>query len=95
MSSTTAACIPEELREAADDLSNSSVPTENRQSADTAPAATEQASTAPHATSSVFSRDQDAPVHVVPMRVIHRPLPSELDEAKVLAFMDEMRVRAV
>jgi len=26
------------------------------------------------------------------MRVIHRPLPSELDEAKVLTFMDEMRV---
>lgn len=45
------------------------------------------------ATSSVFARDDSAPVHVVPMRVIHRPLPSELDEDKVLTFMDEMRVR--
>lgn len=43
-------------------------------------------------TSSVFSRDDNAPVHVVPMRVIHRPLPSELDEAKVQAFMEEMKV---
>jgi sulfiredoxin len=40
----------------------------------------------------VFSRDADAPVHVVPMRVIHRPLPSELDEDKVQAFMEEMKV---
>ncbi|TYJ54391.1 hypothetical protein B9479_004979 [Cryptococcus floricola] len=33
-------------------------------------------------TSSVFSRSEDAPVHNVPMRVINRPLPSELDEDK-------------
>lgn len=43
-------------------------------------------------TSSVFSRSESAPVHNVPMRVIHRPLPSELDEAKVEAFMREMQV---
>ncbi|ODN99498.1 sulfiredoxin [Cryptococcus wingfieldii CBS 7118] len=42
-------------------------------------------------TSSVFSRSEDAPVHNVPMRVINRPLPSELDENKVQAFMDEMK----
>ncbi|WVQ70696.1 hypothetical protein IAR50_000218 [Cryptococcus sp. DSM 104548] len=42
-------------------------------------------------TSSVFSRSEDAPVHNVPMRVINRPLPSELDEDKVKAFMDEMQ----
>ncbi|KIR35679.1 sulfiredoxin [Cryptococcus deuterogattii 2001/935-1] len=41
-------------------------------------------------TSSVFSRAEDAPVHNVPMRVINRPLPSELDENKVKAFMAEM-----
>lgn len=43
-------------------------------------------------TSSVFSRAEDAPVHNVPMRVINRPLPSELDENKVKAFMTEMEV---
>jgi hypothetical protein len=43
-------------------------------------------------TSSVFSRSESAPVHNVPMRVIHRPLPSELDESKVQAFMREMQV---
>lgn len=42
--------------------------------------------------SSVFSRAEDAPVHNVPMRVINRPLPSELDENKVKAFMAEMEV---
>ncbi|KAK8850468.1 hypothetical protein IAR55_004386 [Kwoniella newhampshirensis] len=42
-------------------------------------------------TSSVFSRGEDVPVHNVPMRVIHRPLPSELDEDKVQTFMQEMR----
>lgn len=41
--------------------------------------------------SSIFARD-DAPVHNVPMAVIRRPLPSELDEAKVQAFMEEMKV---
>lgn len=41
--------------------------------------------------SSIFARD-DAPVHNVPMAVIRRPLPSELDEDKVLAFMEEMKV---
>lgn len=43
--------------------------------------------------SSIFARS-DAPVHNVPMSVIRRPLPSELDEAKVRAFMDEMQVGA-
>ncbi|WWD20650.1 hypothetical protein CI109_105126 [Kwoniella shandongensis] len=42
-------------------------------------------------TSSVFSRGEDVPVHNVPMRVIHRPLPSELDEEKVKTFMEEMK----
>lgn len=46
-------------------------------------------------TSSVFSRSESAPVHNVPMRVIHRPLPSELDESKVEAFMREMQVGPV
>ncbi|WRT70634.1 uncharacterized protein IL334_007632 [Kwoniella shivajii] len=41
--------------------------------------------------SSVFSRNEEAPVHNVPMRVIQRPLPSELDENKVLTFMEEMK----
>lgn len=50
------------------------------------------ATTADKPTSSVFSRSDSAPVHNVPMRVIHRPLPSELDEAKVEAFMQEMKV---
>ncbi|OCF31792.1 sulfiredoxin [Kwoniella heveanensis CBS 569] len=42
-------------------------------------------------TSSIFSRSDSAPVHNVPMRVIRRPLPSELDEDKVLTFMEEMK----
>ncbi|WVQ95502.1 hypothetical protein IAU59_002599 [Kwoniella sp. CBS 9459] len=42
-------------------------------------------------TSSIFSRSDAAPVHNVPMRVIRRPLPSELDENKVLTFMEEMK----
>ncbi|KAK4688595.1 sulfiredoxin, partial [Tremellales sp. Uapishka_1] len=46
---------------------------------------------AQHATSSVFSRSDSAPIHNIPMSVIHRPLPSELDEDKVVKFMDEMR----
>lgn len=44
-------------------------------------------------TSSVFARTEDVPVHNVPMRVINRPLPSELDENKVKTFMAEMEVR--
>lgn len=32
-------------------------------------------------------------MHNVPMRVINRPLPSELDENKVKTFMAEMEVR--
>lgn len=42
--------------------------------------------------SSAFARG-NGEVHIVPMSVIQRPLPSELDEDKVLAFMEEMRVR--
>ncbi|WVR08590.1 hypothetical protein IAU60_005645 [Kwoniella sp. DSM 27419] len=42
-------------------------------------------------TSSIFSRSDAAPVHKVPMRVIRRPLPSELDEGKVRTFMEEMK----
>ncbi|WVQ63260.1 hypothetical protein V866_005507 [Kwoniella sp. B9012] len=42
-------------------------------------------------TSSVFARNEETPIHNVPMRVIRRPLPSELDEAKVQTFMDEMK----
>lgn len=40
--------------------------------------------------SSAFARGEGA-VHVVPMSVIRRPMPSELDEDKVAAFMEEMR----
>lgn len=47
---------------------------------------------AQHAASSIFARGGDAPVHNVPMRVINRPVPSELDEGKVAAFMQDMRV---
>lgn len=43
--------------------------------------------------SSAFARG-DGEVHIVPMSVIRRPLPSELDEDKVLAFMEEMKVWA-
>lgn len=43
-------------------------------------------------TSSIFARKEDAPIHNVPMAVIRRPLPSELDEGKVLTFMEEMKV---
>ena len=42
--------------------------------------------------SSAFARG-DGEVHIVPMSVIQRPLPSELDEEKVKAFMQEMKVR--
>lgn len=61
----------------------------DRQSAES-PAAT---GAADKPTSSVFSRSDSAPIHNVPMRVIHRPLPSELDEEKVKTFMEEMKVR--
>ena len=43
-------------------------------------------------TSSIFARNEKGPIHNVPMRVIHRPLPSELDEEKVKSFMREMEV---
>jgi uncharacterized ParB-like nuclease family protein len=35
----------------------------------------------------------DAPTEQVPMRVINRPLPSELDEDKVERFMEDIKVR--
>lgn len=41
--------------------------------------------------SSAFARG-DGEVHIVPMSVIQRPLPAELDEDKVKAFMEEMKV---
>jgi hypothetical protein len=44
--------------------------------------------------SSAFARG-DGEVHIVPMSIIQRPLPSELDEEKVKAFMEEMKVRQV
>ncbi|WVF67938.1 hypothetical protein IAT40_002700 [Kwoniella sp. CBS 6097] len=53
--------------------------------------ASPNATTSDRPTSSVFSRSDSAPVHNVPMRVIRRPLPSELDENKVLTFMEEMK----
>ena len=43
-------------------------------------------------TSSIFSRSESAPIHNVPMSVIRRPFPSELDEGKVQTFMAEMQV---
>lgn len=42
--------------------------------------------------SSAFARGQ-GDVHVVPMSVIRRPMPSELDEGKVALFVEEMKVR--
>lgn len=42
-------------------------------------------------TSSAFARGSGE-VHIVPISVIQRPLPSELDENKVVAFMEEMKV---
>ncbi|KAL1410038.1 hypothetical protein Q8F55_004040 [Vanrija albida] len=53
--------------------------------------ASDESGAAAHAKSSIFARDETAPIHVVPMRVIHRPLPSELDEQKVQSFMQEMQ----
>jgi len=41
--------------------------------------------------SSAFARG-DGEVHMVPMSVIQRPLPAELNEDKVKAFMEEMKV---
>ena len=42
---------------------------------------------------SIFVTD-DAPVHDVPMSVIKRPLPSALDEGKVVQFMQNIQVIA-
>ncbi|WWD08439.1 hypothetical protein V865_006551 [Kwoniella europaea PYCC6329] len=65
-----------------------------------APCLPEQLQPQPHSTpptsdvrptSSVFARNEETPIHNVPMRVIRRPLPSELDEEKVQTFMDEMK----
>jgi len=42
---------------------------------------------------SMFSKESDTtPTVQVPMRVINRPLPSELDEDKVEQFMRDIRV---
>lgn len=42
-----------------------------------------------------FSKFANAntPTEQVPMRVINRPLPSELDESKVERFMEDIKVR--
>jgi sulfiredoxin len=85
-----ASCIPDELTQPApasprDNLDGDHIPAG-------ADSGDDGAASQDRPTSSVFARGDGAPVHNVPMRVIHRPLPSELDEDKVLAFMDEMRV---
>lgn len=36
---------------------------------------------------------KDAPTVQVPMKVVNRPLPSELDESKVQRFMADIQVR--
>lgn len=99
-----ASCIPEQLldpaQEPAPAHSTAPVPsavdqpTDAAATGDAASSSGEAAApgTVDRPTSSVFARGDNAPVHVVPMRVIHRPLPSELDEDKVLAFMEEMKV---
>ncbi|KAL8279895.1 hypothetical protein RQP46_007745 [Phenoliferia psychrophenolica] len=44
----------------------------------------------PLATSSVFAA-KERPSHDVPMSIINRPLPSQLDEAKVARFMEDIK----
>ncbi|TXT11085.1 hypothetical protein VHUM_01836 [Vanrija humicola] len=89
-------CIPDDLRQLA--KPTTATGDDNAVGDTPAPAAPASAATdttssdeAAHAKSSIFARDENAPVHVVPMRVIHRPLPSELDESKVQSFMKEMQ----
>lgn len=97
-------CIPEELVHATTpaqghplhaSAQSGSTPRDNLLSIDNLPSVEgdqKDAASSDRPTTSVFARGSDAPVHVVPMGVIHRPLPSELDEAKVEAFMEEMKV---
>lgn len=47
---------------------------------------------APHVNFSKFAT-ADSPTVQVPMSVINRPLPSELDQAKVERFMEGIKVR--
>jgi len=54
-------------------------------SSSTAPAA-------PHVNFSKFAT-ADSPTVQIPMRVINRPLPSELDQDKVGRFMEGIKVR--
>lgn len=44
-----------------------------------------------HDEHSVHSANIDE-IHMVPMSVIHRPIPSVLDEAKVKSLMDTIKV---
>lgn len=71
-------CLPEELKN--EQIPTASITTSTSKTSDVRP------------TSSVFARNEETPIHNVPMRVIRRPLPSELDENKVLTFMAEMKV---
>lgn len=85
-------CLPASLRSHSQGTSD--LPVENAQTAlrDDANAKESSRDNISRPTGSAFSRSDSAPVHDVPMRVIHRPLPSELDENKVQAFMNEMKV---
>ncbi|WWC65114.1 uncharacterized protein I303_107728 [Kwoniella dejecticola CBS 10117] len=73
-------CLPEQLQPNSQNPSPSAPATTSRSTSKDA-----------RPTSSVFARNEESPVHNVPMRVIRRPLPSELDEEKVLGFMEEMK----
>ncbi|WVW80908.1 hypothetical protein I302_102899 [Kwoniella bestiolae CBS 10118] len=74
--STSTSCLPEQLQ---------------LQPETTATATSTSSNPEVRPTSSIFARNEEAPIHNVPMRVIRRPLPSELDEGKVQTFMEEMK----
>lgn len=86
-----AAASVSDMTQTTSDPARSKGPTDTGADGDTI----ESAAATPHATSSIFSRSEAAPVHLVPMRVIRRPLPSELDEEKVQTFMAEMQVCSI
>lgn len=86
-------CVPDQLTNPAPEAPRDNLDTGIPAGADSTTGGEGDAASHDRPTSSVFARAEGAPIHKVPMRVIHRPLPSELDEAKVQAFIDEMKVR--
>ncbi|WWC72519.1 uncharacterized protein I206_106481 [Kwoniella pini CBS 10737] len=81
-SSSSSSCLPEQLQPAKNESSSSSTSlklNDNINEIEDKPK------------SSIFSRNEESPIHNVPMKIIRRPLPSELDENKVLKFMKEMK----